>query len=623
MATPITPTEISRKLVTAESRGDYYNAGAKMSRDFASLFGASFDDTGAVSQASQGASNMLGYSIFSGFATEIGARQNFDCVKFSLYPHDAAYLPTQCRVAIRNATYDGTILANVLLPLPNVSHKQSFEITAELGAVIANAGASQIVLCVSTNGYVGYGSAGENPVNRLQYITSRNADAVLMPTVASSDQPEIYAKTFLCGSRNPFSNGIFGAIANNYSTFSGWGSLLSSKPSGIFNVVQLWINAFDADFLPSRVRVRFRDGGYAGEVIATATAYVAFSGVGTKLVTLYFAQDVDVSSYGNIWVEYVTDGRVSLTQSAILSTPSERYTTAGGIDSNVATAIPSPVGRQPWIRCIWQARTSNVTFDAGQLSRAIQSQSAIATPFVPAARLNLPPKIYAVEGIESNIYWDGCFDASIPHEMFDKNIGSTFGQQLDNRWRFTPIAANAGTSPLSFAIDFNRTEIINKTTSLVCKTDAVGSGQTRKVLVIGDSLVNAGTITQTILDNVAASASSYAVTLLGTTGTGPNLREGRGGWTLSQYASSGSPFWISGSLNFTQYLTDNSYTMAATDSIFIQLGTNDFFSTSRTNIAATITTALGHLGALITSMQAAVPGDKYLGMPYTTTCIHY
>ena len=602
-----TPSEVAAKLVRAESRGHYYNAGSQMSRDFASLFGASFNDAGAVAQASQGQSNVLAFSVFSAFASEIGVRQNFDCVKFSLYPHDAAFLPTQCRVTIREATYNGTILASVRVPIPNVTHKQSFEITAELGAVIANAGSTEIVLCVATDGYVGYGAAGENPTNVVTYQVTRNADLQLIDAPLVSPYPELYARTFLCGSRNPYDNGMRGLTVYNYSTFSGHGNVLSVVPPGPFNVVQIWVNAFDPDFLPGRVRVRFRDTNYTGTVLGTATAYMSFATVGTKLVTLYFDHDVDLTGVSTVWFEFLTNGYVGLVRSTEFSAASERYAASGGIDSSTNSPVGGPNGQQPWMRCIYQPRGAGISFDAGQLSKAIHQQSATVAPFVPAVRLNLPPKIYAVEDIETNIYWDGCLDASVPHEMFEKNITAGFGQQLDHRWRLTPIAADAGTTAPTVAIDFNRIEQINKTTSLVIKADAVGSGQTRKVLVIGDSLVNAGTITQTILDNVAASASSYAVTLLGTTGAGANLREGRGGWTYSQYATSGSPFWIGGALNFGQYLTDNSYSMAATDSIFIQLGTNDFFSVSRGAIAAAIATAQGHLTSLIATMQAAVP----------------
>lgn len=606
MAAPITPNEVASKLITAERRGDYYNAGSQMSRDFASLFGASFNMSDAVHQATQ-AGITFGYNGFGGFASEIGVRQNFDAVNFAIYPHDAANMPKQVRVLVRESTYDGNILASVVIPTPNLTPKQSFDVTAELGAVIANAGGLEMVVGVSADGYIGYGAADEFPTNLLRYRSGKVISETI-PTAVVSPYREIFTRTFLSGSRNAFTNGLYSSYANASSTFTAWGNVLSSKPGAPFNMCQVWLYAFDADYLPSKVRVRFRDASHDGTVLATATANVSFSTTGLSLATLYFANDVDLSTVEPVWFEFLADGRVAHTFSDVSSTATERYGLAG-IDGTVALPVGGAVGRQPWVRCILQDRAAGVSFDAGLLAKAIHNQSASQAPFVPSVRLNLPPKIYCVEGIESNIYWDGCLDSSVPHENFDKNITATLGQQLDHRWRLTPDLADAGASSMTVAIDWNRVEQINKTTSLVVKADSVGSGQSRKVLLIGDSIMNRGnTIAQTIVDNVAASGSSLAVTLLGTQGAGAYKHEGRSGWTFTQFATSGSPFYISGSLNFAQYLTDNSYAMAATDSVFIQLGTNDFLSTSRANIVTGMATALAYLQALIASIQAAVPG---------------
>lgn len=606
MAAPVTPSEVASKLVAAERRGDYFNAGSQMSRDFASLFGASFNMSDAVYQSTQGGIT-LGYNGFGGFASEIGVRQNFDAVNFAIYPHDAANMPKQARVFIRELTYDGNLLASVVVPLPNLTPKQSVDVTAELGTLITNPSGLEMVLGVSADGYIGYGAAAEYPANLLRYRAGKVISETI-PTAVVSPYYEIFARTFNSGSRNAFSNGLYSAYDHASSTFTAWGNVLSSKPSGLFNVAQIWLYAFDADYLPSKVRIRFRDAAYNGTIVGTATANVSFSTTGLALATLYFDNDVDLSSVGPVWFEFLADGRVAHTFSDVLSTATERYGLAG-IDGTVALPVGGAIGRQPWVRCILQDRAAGIAFDAGLLAKAINQQSATQAPFVPSVRLNLPPKIYCVEGIESNIYWDGCLDASVPHELFDKNVTASYGQQLDHRWRLTPVLADAGTSSMTIDVDFDRTQQISKTTSLVIKADSVGSGQSRKVLLIGDSIMNRGnTIAQTIVDNVAASASTLAVTLLGTQGAGSYKHEGRSGWTFTQFATSGSPFWISGALNFAQYLADNSYTMAATDSVFIQLGTNDFFSTSRANIVTGMATALAYLQAIIASIQAAVPG---------------
>jgi lysophospholipase L1-like esterase len=130
----------------------------------------------------------------------------------------------------------------------------------------------------------------------------------------------------------------------------------------------------------------------------------------------------------------------------------------------------------------------------------------------------------------------------------------------------------------------------------------------KKVCLIGDSLTNNGTITQTLLD--IAGTDVMGVTLIGTRGSGSNKHEGRGGWTVAAYTSNYSdatganPFWKSGAVNFAQYLTDNS--LATPDWVFIQLGTNDVFAqSSDASCSVTSDTILNNLDTLINSIKAA------------------
>lgn len=77
--------------------------------------------------------------------------------------------------------------------------------------------------------------------------------------------------------------------------------------------------------------------------------------------------------------------------------------------------------------------------------------------------------------------------------------------------------------------------------------------------MIGDSLVNAGFITQRLLD--IAVNDVMKVSLIGTRGTGLNKHEGRGGWKIADYAGAGQSnykFTVSGvttspAINSTTY----------------------------------------------------------------------
>lgn len=95
-------------------------------------------------------------------------------------------------------------------------------------------------------------------------------------------------------------------------------------------------------------------------------------------------------------------------------------------------------------------------------------------------------------------------------------------------------------------------------------------------LVLGDSTVNAGVLTQTLLDIYEENGKT--LTLLGTRGTYPNVHEGRDGWASSTYCSKDTdgvyynPFYNDG-FDFSYYMTIQGYEKP--DFIIIQLGIND------------------------------------------------
>ena len=105
------------------------------------------------------------------------------------------------------------------------------------------------------------------------------------------------------------------------------------------------------------------------------------------------------------------------------------------------------------------------------------------------------------------------------------------------------------------------------------------------VLVLGDSTVNAGVMTQELLD--LYSANNATVTLLGTRGTAPNLHEGRGGWTAEGYCTKESdtangvnPFYNNG-FDFSYYMENQGY--PDLHAVVIQLGINDIFKYRQNN----------------------------------------
>ena len=225
----------------------------------------------------------------------------------------------------------------------------------------------------------------------------------------------------------------------------------------------------------------------------------------------------------------------------------------------------------------------------------------------------VPPKLYTTEGTETSIYFAGLTDLPLGQYEFDitDNIE---GRHQQERWLLDQVSTGENKATLRiFAKGRARYRLV-ESTKVVRVGSSAGSGQTPKVLMIGDSLVNAGIITQTVIDN--ASGDAMGVELLGTRGSGSNRHEGRGGWTFAKYATDytggtygANPFWIGGAVDFGQYLTDNS--ISAPDFVLFNLGTNETTSVSGDDDSyAAASSGLGHAQTIIDSIHEYDPNIK-------------
>lgn len=333
---------------------------------------------------------------------------------------------------------------------------------------------------------------------------------------------------------------------------------------------------------------------------------------------------------------------------------------------------------------IGNAAVSNAYVQTGfqliiALSVASSSSSASYSPV-----LVLPPKIYCLAGLESHVYPEHILPES--PDLYLHDVTCTRGNQMKRGWVYTPLTTQtAGNIAFSWSIaDRQSGKTVNTASSLLVVAPQTTSG-TKNLMMIGDSLVNAGYITQRLLD--IASTDPLKLTLIGTRGTGLNKHEGRGGWTIDDYTTvgrtyyqftvsgvtttpalnsatytyggstflvqetslsggagtitcslssgsapsngasgtltksngsagdatigfssvqsqSGNPFWISGAINFSQYLSNNS--LNTPDIVLIQLGVNDVFSlTADTDVDAAALTAFTKLDVLVNSIKSA------------------
>lgn len=192
----------------------------------------------------------------------------------------------------------------------------------------------------------------------------------------------------------------------------------------------------------------------------------------------------------------------------------------------------------------------------------------------------LPLTLYAFAGIEININLPNIIDNDW-NDVYCRITSSNRGKLYSKKWKYTPPTAETFTFQPWF-FNKNYQLISDKSYNVIVKDATIKSSL--KILVIGDSTVQAGVETQKMLD--MSIADGYSLSLLGTRGVGLNQHEGRGGWTANMYAYSASnssetvfnAFYnpVVQRFDFSYYMQNQGYT--SVDCIFLQLGINDIFA---------------------------------------------
>ena len=191
----------------------------------------------------------------------------------------------------------------------------------------------------------------------------------------------------------------------------------------------------------------------------------------------------------------------------------------------------------------------------------------------------LPPKLYGVANKEINIYFENIVKNNLKN--YYVNVICTKGKQEEGRWTYTSTSPETLTLTIEL-YDEDAYVVTRANTTIYIKSDAVGNGVTKSALVIGDSTINAGKITQRMLDNFSTDVMN--LTLLGSRGVSPNLHEGRGGWSIASYRTNAeysgvvNPFYnpTSADFDFAYYMSQKGY--ISVDYVILNLGINDVFA---------------------------------------------
>ena len=253
-------------------------------------------------------------------------------------------------------------------------------------------------------------------------------------------------------------------------------------------------------------------------------------------------------------------------------------------------------------------------------------------------QLTLPPAIFAVPGVETNIYFDNVVLTEKP-ESYRFHVTCDIGKAEEKRWTLLPTAADVGVHPLTLVVrDSSGAELERASTTLNVVSADAGKGKSIRLLIVGDSLTH-GTFYANEIARLLSLPGNPDWTMLGThkpsRAAEGVAHEGYGGWTWNRFASHyepnpdgtyrkrSSPFVYLGEndkpvLDLNRYF-DEECDGERPDFVTILLGINDCFGANpedTTKMDASIDSMFSHADTLLAAFRDAAP-DAQLGICLT------
>ena len=256
-------------------------------------------------------------------------------------------------------------------------------------------------------------------------------------------------------------------------------------------------------------------------------------------------------------------------------------------------------------------------------------------------KLVLPEVIYAVPGVETNIYFENVFFCINPDNfIFDADCPK--GRNYQHRWSFIPAENEVGTYPLSLTVIGENGTVAKGETKIVVAPANAGKGKNISILMVGDSLTDA-TVYPTRLHALVKGENNPQMKMIGShcggsraVAPGGVAHEGYGGWAWSTFLTqfndnstitdpkkkfyAKSKFLVekNGKPEFDLQSYVNQYNDGKMpDFITIQLGVNDVFGASDLSIYDTLAGIEKNMDALIAAFRKAAP-DAVIGVGLVT-----
>lgn len=219
--------------------------------------------------------------------------------------------------------------------------------------------------------------------------------------------------------------------------------------------------------------------------------------------------------------------------------------------------------------------------------------------------INLPDKLYATVGTEFNVFTKNVLKYN--DQEYNIKYSCTIGKQMQGKFTVTPTTS--GKFPLTLEIYKKSKVVANKTVSIIVSEPRTAP---IKVMVLGDSTVRAGYMTQRLVDKMGNN-----VHLVGVMGDSPNHFEGRGGWTAAYYRTDSkyldlvNPFYNpeTNDFDFSYYMGEQGIT--GLQVVIINLGINDTFGfTTDPALSTGMTKIISDLDFISASIKAYDPNIK-------------
>lgn len=231
----------------------------------------------------------------------------------------------------------------------------------------------------------------------------------------------------------------------------------------------------------------------------------------------------------------------------------------------------------------------------------------------PSVRFAIPSNIYIAVSRELNI-WNDALILAYGNNM-NVNYTCNVGYSKERGFRYTPSGTRSDTLTIK-AMDQNNNVLDQKIITINSVAKNNGSG-TKQILVIGDSLIVASNgsttnIPVTELRTLINNDGGFTPLFLGTQGSSPNLHEGYGGYSYSNFIGTSSPFYDGTRINFKNWMSVHS-NFGGTDTIdfvIVQLGVNDVSSL----LSNPLYTKVSGVETIITNIKTLV--DKILDATY-------